>query len=58
MVAGFAYVDMSATDAVFLSVTLGASMTVVGLLGGIAWMLNSGKSAPGDGTKVDQQVNH
>ena len=43
MVAGFAYVGISATDAVFLSVTLGATMTLVGLLGGLVWMLTSAK---------------
>ena len=39
MVAGFAYVGVSATDAVFLSVTLGLCTTTVGLIGGILWLL-------------------
>lgn len=45
MVAGFAYVGISTTDAVFLSVILGASMTVVGLVGGLVWMLTGAKRA-------------
>ncbi len=48
MVAGFAYVGTSATDAVFLSVTLGASVTVVGLVGGLVWMLTNTRNLPGD----------
>lgn len=48
MVAGFAYVGISATDAVFLSVTLGASMTIVGLIGGLVWMMTNAKAAPVD----------
>lgn len=48
MVAGFAYVGISATDAVFLSVTLGASMTIVGLIGGLVWMMTNAKTAPAD----------
>ena len=39
MVAGFSYIGMPATDAVFLSITLGIGMTAVGLTGGPVWML-------------------
>lgn len=52
MVAGFGYVGISATDAIFLSVTLGLGMTLMGLIGGFLWMLNrtqiSGQPGPAD----------
>ena len=39
MITGFAFAGMPATDALFLSVTLGISMTLAGLLGGIVWLV-------------------
>lgn len=56
MVTGFAYVGISTTDAVFLSVILGASMTVVGLAGGLVWMLTGAKRAHGDPSKSGSEL--
>jgi hypothetical protein len=52
MVTGFAYVGISATDAVFLSVALGAGMTLVGLLGGLVWMSTGAKMMPSNDAKA------
>ena len=48
MVAGFSYVGISATDAVFLSVVLGAAITLIGLLGGLLWMIAGSRRLPAD----------
>lgn len=46
MVAGFSYVGISATDAVLLSVVLGAAITLVGLFGGLVWMMTGSRRLP------------
>lgn len=53
MVAGFSYIGMSAADAVFLSVTLGVGMTIVGLTGGLVWMLSNANKTGLDRTEVE-----
>ena len=48
MVVGFSYIGMSTADAIFLSVTLGIGMTVVGLIGGLVWMFSHEKKTAPD----------
>ena len=53
MITGFAYVGMPAADALFLSVTLGISMTLVGLLGGIVWLVTRAGTPPAEIKKAE-----
>ena len=53
MITGFAYIGMPTADALFLSVTLGISMTLVGLLGGIVWLATRTGTPPAEIKKAE-----
>jgi uncharacterized membrane protein YbhN (UPF0104 family) len=47
MVLAFSYAGLSEGDAFIVSVLLGLTMLATGVLGGIVWLVNPGKVAPG-----------